>query len=203
MDLIALTVFALALVLNSGSPGPSILALVSRVIARGWRDVMPFVAAMWIGEVLWLTMAMLGLSELAERFHEGFLMLKYAGVAYLLWLAWRMWHEPVATEAHDLPKRSGRWPMFAAGMALTLGNPKIVVFYLALLPTLIDLQTVSFDLWAVVAAITVVCLAAVDLCWIALAHRARALLRTPRAVRVANRIGATAMCGAAAAIASR
>ena len=60
IDLVSLGVFALALTLNAGSPGPSIAALVARVISNGWRDVMPFLSAMWIGEVLWLTLAMPG-----------------------------------------------------------------------------------------------------------------------------------------------
>ena len=167
MDPLALLLFAAALILNAGTPGPSIAALISRVITRGWHDVAPFVAAMWLGEVIWLTLAMAGLATLAETFHIAFVVLKYVGVAYLLWLAWRMWTEPVATEGEALPDASSRWSMFAAGMALTLGNPKIMVFYVALLPTLIDLSGASISLWAVVACVTVASLAFVDLAWIA------------------------------------
>lgn len=203
MEPIALLLFVTALILNAGTPGPSIAALVSRVITRGWHDVAPFVAAMWLGEVIWLTLAMAGLSALAETFHTAFVVLKYLGVAYLLWLAWRMWTEPAATGADAVPDASSRWSMFAAGMALTLGNPKIMVFYVALLPTLIDLSGVSIGLWAVVACVTVASLAFVDLAWIAVAHHARRFLNTPRAVRMANRLGAGCLGGAAAVIASR
>lgn len=203
MEPLTLTLFATALILNAGTPGPSIAALVSRVITRGWRDVAPFVAAMWIGEVAWLTLAMAGLSALAETFHLAFFILKYLGVAYLVWLAWKMWNEPVGQPEDELPKRASGWSMFAAGMALTLGNPKIVVFYLALLPTLIDLSNATFSLWAMVAAVTVISLAAVDLAWVALAQRARTFLRTPRAVQVANRVGAVSLGGAAVVIATR
>ncbi|WP_418594880.1 LysE family translocator [Ponticoccus sp. (in: a-proteobacteria)] len=203
MDTIALSLFAAALILNAGTPGPSIAALVSRVITRGCRDVAPFVAAMWLGEVIWLTLAMAGLSALAESFHIAFVVLKYLGVAYLLYLAWRMWTEPVADEGEALPEATSGWSMFGAGMALTLGNPKIMVFYLALLPTLIDLSGVTVALWAAVAAVTVASLALVDLAWIAAAHQARRLLRTPRAVRIANRVGAASLGGAAGVIATR
>ncbi|MGI9351259.1 MAG: LysE family translocator [Rhizobiaceae bacterium] len=203
MDLFALTLFVAALILNSAIPGPSIAALVSRVIMRGWRDVAPFVAAMWIGEVIWLTLAMAGLSALAESFNLAFVVLKYAGVVYLAWLAWKMWHDPVITDGGNIPDTRSGWSMFAAGMALTMGNPKIMVFYLALLPTLIDLSGATVSLWVMVAAITVTSLATVDLGWIAMAHHARRFLRTPRALRITNRIAATSLCGAAAAIATR
>ena len=203
MDPIALAIFATALILNAGTPGPSIAALVSRVITRGWGDVAPFVAAMWIGEVIWLSFAMAGLSALAETFHEGFLVLKYFGIAYLVYLAWKMWVEPVEGEAGALPKAQSKLSMFFAGFALTVGNPKIMVFYLALLPSLIDLTQPSIGLWAVVATVTVASLALVDLFWIVLAHKARVFLKTPRAMKVANRVGAATLGGAAAVIASR
>ena len=203
MDPLALSIFAAALLLAAGTPGPSIAALVSRVIASGWRDVLPFLAAMWIGEVLWLSMALAGLSALAEAFQLGFQVLKWLGVAYLCWLAWKMWRQPVAADAAALPSRRAPWAMFAAGMAVTLGNPKIMVFYLALLPSLIDLSAVGFGQWALLAAVTLVCLAGVDLLWVALAHHARRFLRTARATRIANRLSALAFGGAAAAIAAR
>ena len=203
MEPFALAVFAAALILNAGTPGPSIAALVSRVISRGRADVAPFVAAMWIGEIIWLSLAMAGLSALAETFHGAFLILKYLGVAYLIFLAWKMWTEPVSTDKGSLPKRQSAGSMFFAGFALTLGNPKIMVFYLALLPSLIDLTQPSLGLWAIIAAVTFASLAAVDLFWIALANHARSFLRTPKAIRIANRVGATALGGAAGVIASR
>jgi threonine/homoserine/homoserine lactone efflux protein len=203
MELISYILFAGALFLNAGVPGPSITALVSRVITNGWRNVIPFIAAMWIGEVIWLTMAMAGLTTLAQTFQTGFHIIKWGSIAYLCWLAIKMWHKPVIEGAEELPRRSSSWSMFSAGMALTLGNPKIMVFYLALLPSFIDLPKAGASEWAILASITLVTLAGIDLTWTFLAHKARALLRTPGAVRLANRLGAVAMGGAAAAIAAR
>lgn len=198
-----IALFAGALMLNAGTPGPSVAALVARAITSGWRDVMPFLAAMWLGEVVWLAMALAGLSALAQSFHLGFAVLKWAGIAYLCWLAWRMWTQAPTAGGAELPRRASAWSMFGAGMALTLGNPKIMVFYVALLPVLIDLSSVGARDWAVLAVVTLAALAVVDLAWVFCAQKARGLLRTPRAVRVANRIGAAAMGGAAVAVASR
>ncbi|MCB1835754.1 MAG: LysE family translocator [Geminicoccaceae bacterium] len=203
LDLFSIAIFAGALLLNAGLPGPSIAALVSRVIASGWRDVIPFLAAMWIGEAIWLTMAMTGLTALAQTFQTGFEILKWLGIAYLCWLAVKMWRQPVNDEADMLPRRSSSLSMFATGMALTLGNPKIMVFYIALLPSLIDLSSAGLREWSVLVSVTLLTLAAVDLAWVFLAHKARLLLRTPRATRIANRVGAVALGGAATAIATR
>ena len=203
MTLSALLVFALTLLVAAGSPGPSIAALVARVLTAGVRDVLPFLAAMWLGEVLWLTMAVTGLAVLAQTFHGLFVALKFAGVGYLLWLAWTMWRAPAAVTDEALPEGQRPWRMFAAGLLVTLGNPKIMVFYLALLPTLIDLHGVGLAAWGELVAVMLVVLAGIDLAWALLAARARRLLRSPRAVRLANRTSASAMAGAAVAIAAK
>jgi threonine/homoserine/homoserine lactone efflux protein len=62
MALSGLLVFALALIVAAGSPGPSIAALVARVMTSGLRDVLPFLAAMWLGEAIWLGCAVAGLA---------------------------------------------------------------------------------------------------------------------------------------------
>ncbi|MAM13160.1 MAG: lysine transporter LysE, partial [Rhizobiaceae bacterium] len=52
MTIGALALFAITLFVAAGSPGPSVAALVARVLSRGHRDVLPFMAAMWLGEAL-------------------------------------------------------------------------------------------------------------------------------------------------------
>ncbi|MFC5586796.1 LysE family translocator [Nitratireductor kimnyeongensis] len=203
MDISALVIFAGALLVAAGSPGPSIAALVARVITRGWRDVLPFLAAMWIGEAIWLSSAIFGLAFVAETFHMAFVVIKYAGVAYLLYLAWKMWTAPVETGGEALPSAGSRLRLFFTGMAVTLGNPKIMMFYLALLPTIIDVASVTLIGWAELTLTMVLVLVAVDAVWVLAATQARMLLKSPRAMRNANRTSASMMAGAAAAIATR
>ncbi|MEL6288011.1 MAG: LysE family translocator [Pseudomonadota bacterium] len=210
MEIPALALFAIALAVNSGIPGPTIVTLVSRVITNGWRDVLPFVTAIWIVELIWLTAAMAGIAALAPQLETGLTALKWFGVAYLLFLAWRMWTQPAPdgaaedTETREAIRRAGSgWSMFAAGASIHLGNPKLIVFYVALLPSLLDLSDVGIGDWARVALVMLAVIIAVDLGWMFAAERARRFLRTPRAMRLTNRIGATALGGAAAAIATR
>ena len=204
MDLSALLMFAGALLVAAGSPGPSVAALVARVIASGWRDVVPFAAAMWLGEALWLTLAVYGLAALAEALHGAFLVVKYLGVAYLLYLAWKMWFAPVTIHPESpAPRPGSSVRMFLAGLAVTLGNPKIMMFYLALLPTIIDLAGVTLLAWLELTGIMLTVLAAIDLAYIVLAARARRVLRSPRALRIADRTSATILGGAAAAISTQ
>lgn len=203
MEISALLIFAGALVVAAGSPGPNIAALVARMLAGGWRGVLPFLIALWLGEAVWLSLAVWGLAAIAESLHLLFTIIKYLGVAYLLYLAWRMWFSPADVPDADLPRTASSIRLFGAGLAVALGNPKIMVFYLALLPSIIDLSHVTLLGWAELTAIMLLVLIFVDLSWAALAAQARRLLRTPRAVRATNRLSAAVMAGAATAIAAR
>jgi len=203
VTLSALLIFAGALLVAAGSPGPSIAALVARVISSGYRSVLPFLAAMWIGEAIWLCLAASGASFIAQSFHGVFVVLKYLGVTYLLYLAWKMWTAPANVKEGDLPTEDSPWRLFATGMAITLGNPKIMVFYLALLPSLIDLSGITVLGIAELVGVMMLVLIAVDLAWVVAAAQARRWLKSPRAMRIANRVSATAMGGAAIAIATK
>ncbi len=203
MTFTSLLIFAGALFVAAGSPGPSIAALVARVISKGFRDVLPFLMAMWIGEAIWLSFAVFGLAVVAQTFHLAFVAIKWLGVAYLAYLAWKMWTAPVEANEGSLPKDDSPIRLFLAGMAVTLGNPKIMMFYLALLPTIIDLASVSMLGWMELTATMAVVLIVIDFAWILAAAQARRLLKSPRAMRIANRVSAGTMAGAAAAIAAR
>ncbi|TPL48084.1 LysE family translocator [Mesorhizobium sp. B2-4-2] len=202
MHLTSLLIFAAALFVAAGSPGPSIAALVARVIAKGFRDVFPFLLAMWIGEGIWLSLAVFGLAVVAQTFHFAFVIVKWVGVAYLAYLAWKMW-TPVEAKEGEMPREDSPGKLFFAGMAVTLGNPKIMMFYLALLPTIIDLASVTVVGWIELTATMAVVLVIIDLAWVLAAAQARKLLKSKRAMRIANRVSATTMAGAAAAIAAR
>jgi threonine/homoserine/homoserine lactone efflux protein len=198
----ALMVFALALLVAAGLPGPSIAALVARVLTSGLRDVLSFLAAMRIGEAIWLSFAVGGLAVVAQTFAVVFTVLKVLGVAYLLFLAWKMWSAPPETRSDQPVIGQNPWQMFLAGIVVTLGNPKIMVFYLALVPTLIDLDRLDLPSWAELTMTMLAVRVTIECAWALAAARARRLLTNRRAVRIANRTSAAVMAGAAVAIAA-
>ena len=204
MDLAALVLFASTLLVAAASPGPGIAALVARVIGRGPEGAPAFAAGLVLGDLMWLAVATLGLAVVAQTFHEIFLIIKYAGAAYLVYLAYRMWTAPV--EARDITadrRRESHLRLFVGGLALTLGNPKVVAFYLALLPNLIDLARVGVVGYVELASICIVVLTIVFGAYVDAAARARALFRSTRAMRLLNRTGGTMMAGAAVAVATK
>lgn len=204
LSISGLAIFALALAVAAFAPGPGIAAIVGRVLGRGRDGAVAFVTGMAVGDVVWLSLAVAGLAVLAETFHEVFTLVKYAGAAYLLYLAVKMWTAPSAARSLEpVATRESRSKLFLAGLAVTMGNPKTMVFYLALLPNLVDLARVDMLAYAELAIVTLAVLAVVFGFYIVLALRARALITSPRAVRLVNRGSGVIMAGAAVAIASR
>ena len=204
MEIAGLLVFAGALLVAAASPGPAIAALVARVIGRGIEGAGAFVAGLILGDLTWLAVAVLGLAFVAQTFHEIFLVIKYAGAAYLLYLGYRMWTAPVQPREIAADRRpEGRMRLFLAGLALTMGNPKVVAFYLALLPNLIDLTRVGLLGYLELAGIAVLILTAVLGAYALAAARARSLFQSARALRLLNRTGGTLMAGAAVAVAAK
>ena len=204
MDFAGLLLFATALFIAAASPGPGIAAIVARVLGRGTHGAVAFTAGVAVGDVVWLTVAILGLAALAQTFHGVFVVIKYAGAAYLLYLAYKLWTAPAA--ARDLTASASREnpaQLFFAGLAVTLGNPKVMVFYLALLPSLLDVARVTPLGYAELVAVTLGVLGLVFTGYVVLAARARRLFTSARAIRLVNRSTGAVMAGAAVAVATR
>ena len=200
-----IAVFAAALFVAAATPGPAITVLAARVVARGARGSFVFSAGLAVGDIVWLCAAILGLAALAQTFQAIFAALRWAGAAYLVYMAWKLWTAPpvaIAGDAAGGPPEAGA-RLFLSGLAVTLGNPKTMVFYLALLPTLVDLAAVTWTGLAELALTALAVLAVVFASYVAIAARARRLLRSGRAVRIVNRVAGVAMAGAAATIATR
>ena len=205
MTLTALTIFAFAILVAAASPGPAIAAILARVIGRGTAGVPAFIGGIVLGDITWLAVAVLGLSFVASSFEMIFAVIKYAGAAYLLFIAYKLWTAPAKpVDLEDVSNVDGQ-PLrsFVGGLLLTLGNPKTIAFYLALTPTLIDVSRIDLVSYAELAAIIAVVLVFVLGGYALAAARARKLFRSPRAMKMLNRIGGSVMAGAAAAIATR
>ena len=204
MTLAGLLVFAAAYALAVASPGPGIAAVVGQVLGRGSRVAPALGAGILIGDLIWFTCAALGLAALAQAYAGIFLAIKWVGVAYLAFLAWKMWTSPVdALQASADRKDISHVQLFIGGLSLTLGNPKAIAFFMALLPAIVDLGQLSVAGFAEVALLIAIILPAVLMGYAFFAHAARGVFRSPRALKTLNRVSGTAIAGAAAVIAVR
>jgi threonine/homoserine/homoserine lactone efflux protein len=204
MTLAGFVAYSGALAIAAAIPGPGVTALVARALGSGFRSSLFMSLGLIIGDLTYLTAVVLGLAMVAQTFGTVFLVIKWAGVAYLAYLAWGFWTSGISAEKIEAKKsRGGAVSSVVAGLTVTLGNPKTMLFYIALTPTLVDLHTITLADYSILAALTVLVLLLVLVPYLALAAKARGLLASPRALKRLNRTAAAFMAGAALAIAGR
>lgn len=203
MPLSSLALFAAVYAVAVASPGPGVFALVARVLARGTRGVPAFIAGFLVGDLLWFSIAATGFALLAQSFAALFIGIRYLGAAYLAYLAWRAWTAPVEPISGEPVHGESGARLFLGGLALTLGNPKVVLFFLALLPTVMDLEHLTPLGMIEIAATIVAVLSATLTAYAVAAIRVRRLFVSVGARRAINRGAGTVMAGAAIAVAVR
>lgn len=205
MSWYGLATFCAAYFLAVATPGPGVAAVIAQGLARGRSGAPAFIAGFLVGDLLWFCAAALGLAALAQTAHTAFLAVKYAGAVYLLYLAYKLWTAPAKSLAQSHAETAARPPraLFVGGLTLTLGNPKPMLFFLALLPTVVPLESLSafghLEIAGAIALILPLTLGG----YVLLAARARHWLSDPKSVRILNRGSGTVLAAAAVAVATR
>lgn len=200
MDFSTLLAFAAAFFVFAASPGPDNMTIVARTISHGAASGIAYGAGTVAGILIFLTLAAFGLSVIAAEMSVVMTILRYAGAAYLVWMGVKLWTAmPVVPELQPVAERRGLLKIFATGIALNLGNPKMPLFYVALLPNVVGASLTPGHLLVLMAVILVV-EAVVIGGHVILAGRARKLLRTPAVVRRMNCAAGGVMVGAGVAV---
>jgi len=198
-----MTTYACALFVVALIPGPGIAALVARALGSGIVAALGLAAGIVLGDVIFLTAAALGVAALAAAFGTVFVVIKYIGAAYLAWIAYRIWTAGLVRADVEAGPRHGVLQSFCTGLLVTLGNPKAMLFYMALLPTLMDLRTLTPAGYGTLVGLTAVVLAVVTIPYALLAAAARQFLQHPAAVRRLNHLSAGFLISAAGYIVLR
>jgi len=204
MSLLTLFAFTVAYVVAVLVPGPGVAAIVARALGGGFGSAVPMIIGILVGDLIYLIFALFGLAAIATYVGPIFIIVRWAGALYLLFIAWQFWTAKPGAEQLG-PRKPEPWlRTFLSGFALTMGNPKTIVFYLALLPTVVPLDKPITALGFIeLTTIVVVVLLAIGSGYAALAAWARELFTSPRAIRRMNRTAGVIMASAAAFVVAR
>ncbi|MEP1930737.1 MAG: LysE family translocator [Roseibium sp.] len=197
-------VFVGALSIAAFSPGPGLAALVATVFANGARKASWFCVGIVLGDLAWLALSLSGLALIAQQVPTVFLAIKWIGVLYLVYLVIKIWRSPPeATQFDTKTKERGALARLLAGFSITMGNPKAMLFYLALLPSIVSPDSLSIPLVTALVLAVIGVLSVVLVVYALAAEKARSLMTSSQSVRTFNRITASALGGAATWIALR
>lgn len=133
--------FSMALL--AALPSASVLAVSAKAASGGLRHGALATAGIVVGDVIFVLIAIFGLTLLVETMGSSFTLVKYAGGAYLLWLGVRLWRSSDQSAKQAVDNTSSSLSSFMTGLLVTLGDQKAVLFYFGFLPAFLDLSALS------------------------------------------------------------
>jgi threonine/homoserine/homoserine lactone efflux protein len=184
-----LLLYAGALLILFFTPGPVWVALTARALSGGFRQAWPLAVGVTVGDLLWPLLAILGVTWLVSVW-GGFLeALKWVAAGIFLWMGWLLIRNAGAPISSDgRLTRPGMWAGFAAGVAVIVGNPKAILFYMGVLPGFFDLRVVTAWDIVVICAMSMAIPLIGNLAMATMIDRARRLLTSPEALARVNRV---------------
>ena len=180
-------------------PGPNVALIMANSIAHGPRYGLLTVAGTSSAMVLQLTLTALGMSELLGAMGAWFEVLRWIGVAYLLWLGLAQWRAPAIDLSTSRPEPKSPRRVFMRAFLVSLTNPKTLVFYGAFFPQFVNMGEHAGPQIAILSTSFLAMAVLVDGSWAFLAGRARGVLASRGRLR--NRLSGGLLMGAGVALA--
>ncbi len=202
ISILSLTLVMLAL---AAVPSASVVLVVTRSATLGFRHGAAVAAGIVIGDLGFVTLAILGMGFLAETMGAFFAVFRLVGGAYLVWLGiglWRARGDAVAapvpeTAAETVDSRgSSLGVSLLSGLCLTLGDVKAILFYASLFPAFVDLGRLTPGRVAVIAGVTILAVGGVKLLYALSARRIADRIRSRRAPRGTRVVAGGVLVGA-------
>ena len=186
--------YILACVLFSVVPGPSVSVVVANALAGGTRAGLLTILGTEIAMLVMVTIVALGLDVVMNVVAEAFVIIKFVGAAYLIYIGWKMFSSSGQlnfTAAEKLPV----WRYLRQGAVVNLSNPKTLLFLGAFLPQFVDTSRPAFGQIMILGLLVMAVATASDCVYAVLAGQARQVLTAARVKLMSRVSGAILMAG--------
>ncbi len=194
-------IFFITIIIFSITPGPGVFAILAKSMTEGVRPCISLALGMAVSDVVYLVLACYGLAAIAEQWGSVFTLIRIAGAIYLIYLGWKIWHNRARYIERDLANK--KMAGFLTGFLISASNPKVILFYIAFLPSFMDLSSLSANDIILVSMITFSGLMiglmsiAVSTAW------ARRFFRSEKAMTGLNRVAGSIMISAGVYLGTR
>ncbi len=203
MSLESSITFFIAILVFGITPGPGVFALLSRALTSGTLSCFWLSFGMVLSDMVYLVLACYGLATLAETWTGTFLAIRILGASYLAYLAYKMWTAPT-NNAIDVPvSTASHGASLIQGFMISASNPKVILFYLAFLPTFMDLTHLTRGDVLLVSVLQFFGLMIGLMTVSYAAASARVFFRSPASMKILNRFSGSLMGAAATYLALR
>ena len=187
LSLPSLSALFIVMLVLAAIPSLSVLAVTTRAAASGFAQGVYTILGILLGDAIFILIAVLGLSALAEAMGPSFVWVKALGGVYLLWMGVRILRSVPAASSGSANAGASSWSSFMTGLLLTLGDQKAVLFYLGFFPAFVDLAAITPVDIALILGITLITVGGVKLVYAYFADRAHNWM-APRLQRALNRL---------------
>lgn len=176
-------------------PGPSVFAVVARSIASGFTHGLVTVIGIVVGDFVFIILAVYGLWSVAETMGSLFVLVKYLGGAYLIWLGIGLWSSKSKNVEVEGINELSWLSNFLCGLFITLADPKAILFYASFFPAFLELSSVSIIDASIIMVIATIAVGGVKLGYAYMADKARLLFESSRAKKGMNITAGSVMIG--------
>ena len=190
-----LPTFMLAVTVLMLIPGPNVALIISNSLAYGSKQGILTVLATSSASMVQLLLVSVGMASVVSQLGEWFVLLRWAGVAYLLLIGIQQWRAPAPElDRPGQPDRQTIRSIFAKAATVSVLNPKTLLFYAAFFPQFLATDRPVAPQLAVLAALYLLIAISIDCLWAIGAGRLRSVLGARS--RLFNRISGGVLIGA-------
>lgn len=201
MDIQTVFTFCLAFFVFAASPGPDNLTILSKTVSNGPSHGIAYGVGVVCSIFLFVIFAAIGFNALAQYLNENLRFIQYVGAIYLIYTGVMMWRSKAGIEPRVM--RGGLARLFLTGFLLNISNPKMPIFYLALLPGVLGIRPLTIgdtvELLIIIALVEVVVIGG----HVYVGYKAKSALAEPKTIGLINRGAGALMIGAGVLVASR
>jgi len=188
--------YALALLILFLTPGPVWVALTARALAGGFNAAWPLALGVVVGDVIWPLLAILVVTWVVGVFSGFMVALRWVASIMFLAMGYLLIKNADKSIASDSRlTRPGMWAGFLAGVAVIMGNPKAILFYMGVLPGFFDLTALTWPDIAVICLLSMLVPLIGNLFLAIFLDRARRLLTSPAALQRTNSVAGALLVG--------
>lgn len=204
MDLPGLFSLLAVMILLAAIPGGSVAIVVISSASGGLRCGAAATLGIVIGDLIFVTLALLGITTLAETMGTLFAILRYLGGVYLVWFGVTLLRSPNRAAGHSARTiRFTPFRSFQAALFLTLGDLKAILFYASIFPVFVKIGSLHTGSMVIIVALTILSVGSVKLIYALLAHRIASQWQHPRLSKITRQSTGCVLIGAGGLILTR
>jgi len=200
MSLLSYLIFSSTLFILMATPGPGTVAVMARGLGSGFPHAFALGMGMVLGDLVYLLVAIFGLGAIASIMGDIFVVVKYIGGGYLIYLGLKIFFSAPENKSIKSSKSDSFLKDFLTGFLICISNPKVILFYLGFLPTFVDLNNLDIKNIFIISFIVVFLLTMVILGYAYFSAKAKEAIKRPKTQTIMNRFAGSVMAAAGAAL---